>query len=201
MIKKSILIICLIVLATASATGQKAAIKHNIAYDALLTPNLSLELAIGKKWTLDTQLGINTFFYEKDATSPHYKEKKFSHWMIQPELRYWTCEKFNGWYIGSHIMGGQYNIGKIKVPFILSGQKDKMDQHRYEGWAAGFGISTGYQWYLSRRWNLELSLGLGYMYINYDKFPCATCGSKQDEGHTNYLGPTKAAISLIYIIK
>lgn len=36
--------------------------KNNLVYDALLTPNLSVEFSLGKKWTLDTQIGMNFFF-------------------------------------------------------------------------------------------------------------------------------------------
>lgn len=64
--------------------SQKVALKNNLAYDALKTPNLSLELSIGRKWTLDTQVGMNFFFYTQDATSSHYRTKKISHWLVQP---------------------------------------------------------------------------------------------------------------------
>ena len=37
--------------------AQKVAIKNNLAYDALKTPNLSLEFSMGRKWTLDTKWG------------------------------------------------------------------------------------------------------------------------------------------------
>ena len=58
--------------------AQKVAIKNNLAYDALKTPNLSLEFSMGRKWTLDTQVGMNFFFYTQDATSSRYKTKKAS---------------------------------------------------------------------------------------------------------------------------
>ena len=83
-------------LCSAGAFSQKVALKNNLAYDALKTPNLSLEFSMGRKWTLDTQVGMNFFFYTRDATSSRYKAKKFSHWLVQPELRYWTCDVFNG---------------------------------------------------------------------------------------------------------
>lgn len=71
-------------LCSAGAFSQKVALKNNLAYDALKTPNLSLEFSMGRKWTLDTQVGMNFFFYTRDATSSRYKAKKFSHWLVQP---------------------------------------------------------------------------------------------------------------------
>ena len=134
-------------LCSAGAFSQKVALKNNLAYDALKTPNLSLEFSMGRKWTFDTQVGMNFFFYTKDATSPRYKTKKFSHWLVQPELRYWTCDVFNGWFFGLHAHGGQMNIGGIDVPFVLQKGDGKMKDHRYEGYFWGGGLSAGYQWY------------------------------------------------------
>ena len=70
-------------LCSAGAFSQKVALKNNLAYDALKTPNLSLEFSMGRKWTLDTQVGMNFFFYTRDATSSRYKAKKFSHWLVR----------------------------------------------------------------------------------------------------------------------
>ena len=80
------------------------------------------------------------------------------------------------------------------------GMLSTLKNHRYEGWFAGGGISCGYQWPISRHWNLETSLGVGYDYIKYDKMKSGTCGKRLKSSHKNYFGPTKAAISLVYVI-
>ena len=146
--------------------SQKVVLKNNLVYDALLTPNLSVEFSLGKKWTLDTQIGMNFFFYENDATANGYKTKKWSHWLVQPEIRYWTCETFNGWFLGLHAHGGQMNVGGINIPFIIQNHSKEMKDYRYEGYFYGGGISTGYHWILSSRFSVEASLGLGYAMLN-----------------------------------
>ena len=140
------------------------------------------EFSMGRKWTLDTQVGMNFFFYTQDATSSRYKTKKASHWLVQPELRYWTCDVFNGWFFGLHAHGGQMNIGGIDVPFVLQKGDGKMKEHRYEGYFWGGGLSAGYQWVVSNRFNIEASLGIGYVHTRYDKYKCTTCGKKGGEG-------------------
>ena len=60
--KKSIFFFFL--LFSLQAFSQRVAIKNNLVYDALLTPNLSLEFSFWEKWTLDTQVGMNFFFYK-----------------------------------------------------------------------------------------------------------------------------------------
>ena len=48
---------------------------------------------------------------------------------------------------------------------------------------------------------MEVSLGVGYVHAEYDKYNCTTCGKKMGKGNADYIGPTKAAISLIYMLK
>ena len=114
--KKSIFFFFL--LFSLQAFSQRVAIKNNLVYDALLTPNLSLEFSFWEKWTLDTQVGMNFFFYKNDPTADEYKTKKWSHWLVQPEIRYWICERFNGWFLGLHAHECRWD----KHPFYSSEQ-------------------------------------------------------------------------------
>lgn len=201
--KKFLLIGALLLVAISSAFAQKVALKNNLAYDALLTPNLSLEVALGRKVTLDTQVGANFFLYEKDSRADGYTPKKWSHWMVQPELRLWTCDTFNGWFFGMHAHGGLMNVGGVNIPYmILQNKENKMADYRYEGWFIGGGVSVGYHWMLSSRFSIEASLGAGYARIMYDKYKCTNCGERLEKDKAaDYLGPTKATLSLIYMIK
>lgn len=187
--------------AVGTASAQKIAIKNNLAYDAINTPNLSLEFGLGSKYTLDVQGGTNFFWYKRDAQDPKYTTKKWSHWLVQPEFRYWTCETFNGLFFGAHLLGGQMNVGGISLPFILQNKNQMMKEHRYEGYFYGGGLSVGYQYALASRWNIEGSIGLGYARVHYDKFKCVNCGNKLGSGTADYLGPTKATISIVYLLK
>ena len=49
--------------------------------------------------------------------------------------------------------------------------------------------------------NIEASLGIGYVHTRYDKYKCTTCGKKEGKGDADYIGPTRAAISIIYMLK
>lgn len=191
---KIILKFFLVILALATSLSfsyaQKVAIKNNLLYDATVTPNLALEIAMSRKMTLEMAAGLNFFDFSNN--------KKIKHFLVQPELRWWTCDVFNGHFFGLHGHGAQFNVGGWDIPV---GRLDTFRNNRYQGYLYGGGLSYGYQWLLRPRWNLEASIGGGYARIHYEKYPCTTCGTKLDEGHTNYLGVTKAAVSLIYIIK
>lgn len=185
------LLVILMAFISVGALAQKFVVKNNLLYDLTLTPNLSFEMSLNKKQTFDLQIGLNPFNGQKE-------DEKFKHLLVQPEWRYWFCERFNGWFIGVHALGGRYNVAKTRLPF---GLLPAIHEGRYEGWFAGAGVGLGYQWILSRNWNLEAELGVGYAYTEYDKFNCGRCGTKLQSAKADYFGVTKAALSLVYVIK
>ena len=92
-------------------------------------------------------------------------------------------------------IGAEMGIGKKSTVQLFYG----LNPCRFEGWYVGGGVSYGYQWVLSRHWNFEASIGVGAAYIDYGKFKCGECGAKIDDGHKIYVGPTKLALSLLYM--
>ena len=188
---RNILISALLVFAMAlPASAQNVAVKTNALYWATTTPNIGVEVSVAKQHSLQLFYGLNPWKQSGgDQTS-------LRHWLLMPEYRYWFCESFNGWFVGAHLMGGQFNMGGVDLPFGLF---PSLENRRSEGWYAGGGVTAGYQWVLSRHWNIEASLGVGYDYIKYDKFRCGECGERLKSGHTNYIGPTKLALSVMYV--
>ncbi len=175
--------------------AQQIAAKTNLLYGAYAyAPNLSLEIGLGKRSTLDLGGGYN-WFNRKGSASDN---KKSIHWLGQIEYRQWFCKRFTGHFVGVHALGTQYNISGHKMPLLFG--KDS-NNYRYEGWGAGAGISYGYNFYLSTHWSFEATVGAGYVRLQYDKYPCARCGTRIKSEGRNYFGPTRAGISLIYIIK
>lgn len=173
------------------AKAQDIAAKTNLLYWATSTPNLGLELGLGKQTTLELMGGYNPWTFNKDTN------KKIKHWMVMPEFRYWLCERFNGHFFGVHSGYAYYNVSGVRIPFMSKSTK----YHRYQGWATGAGLSYGYSWLIGKRLNIEASIGLGYIYTDYDRYECTTCGDYKGSNDKHYFGPTKAAVSLIYIIK
>ncbi|WP_294588800.1 DUF3575 domain-containing protein [uncultured Phocaeicola sp.] len=186
-------ILCiLLVLTSLQVSAQSVSVKTNLVYGVSTTINIGTEFGLSSKWTLDVSANYNGWTFSEN--------KKWKHWLIQPEVRYWLCERFNGHFVGAHLLGGIYNIGNLDTDFMLLGTDfGQLKNYRYEGWMAGVGVGYGYQWLLSRHWSLEAEIGVGYVYSRADKFECATCGEKlEDNEPHHYVGPTKVALSLIY---
>jgi len=175
--RKSILILLILVSLASYLRAQDIAIKTNLLYGAYTyTPNLSLEVGLGKRSTLDLGGGYNP--WNLDGTDGN--NKKLVH------------------FFGIHALGTQFNIAQQELP-LLFGKGSK--EYRFEGYGYGGGISYGYNFYLGIRWSLEANIGIGYARLHYDKYKCEKCGEKIETKSRNYFGPTKAGISLIYYIK
>ena len=67
------------------------------------------------------------------------------------------------------------------------------------GYLAGAGVTYGYDWILAPHWNLELAIGAGYARMWYDEMPRIPCKKCVRSRHKDYLGPTKAALSICYL--
>ena len=190
--KKTILsFVCLVVTAL-SASGQ-VAVKTNLALDALAIPNVGMEVGLSKKLTLDVPVYYNPW---KQVMWKQHDRKAFKFFMVNPELRYWFCDKFNGHFIGVHGMGGAYNTTGIELPFTPF---DDLGDNRYKGHFYGGGISYGYQHIFSRHWSIEGTVGIGYAHVRYKKYPCEECTPMSEKDTKNYFGPTRAALNLIYV--
>lgn len=176
---------------------SQTAIKTNLIYDVATTPNIGIETATGQHYTAALTYAINPWSFDSG-------EKKAKHWVLMPEIRRWLCSRFNGHFIGIHAMGGQFNAANVSlpVPGIFFGGDNltrEVKDHRYQGGFIGAGITYGYQWILSRNWNIEAQAGIGYGHAWYDKYACTGCGRKIADGNTNYFGVTKLGISILYL--
>lgn len=162
------------------AIAQKIGISTNAAYWATTTMNLGVDIGLGRKTSLDIIGTYNPFEFKDN--------KSIKHWLVQPEFRIWTCERYNGHFFGIHTHYGEYNGGIKKF--------------RYDGWLVGGGISYGYSWVIGKRWNLEAELGVGYAYLEYDKYCIQNrCLLIENNKSRNYVGPTKVGVNFIYFFK
>ena len=202
MMKRFLIIVAVLLTAFANnVDAQKVAVKTNALYWATTTPNVGFEFALADRWTLELTGGYNPWIYNKE------ENLKALHWLASPEVRYWFCESFHGHFIGINANYTQFNISGIPVPnafFTLSTNAPRemnLEEARNCGWAVATGLTYGYQFLLSPRWNLELTAGFGLWYTEYDRFESRKCGLFDQAIYKHALGPTSLGISFIYLIK
>ena len=184
-----ILFLLLLLFRLADLHSQTLAVKSDLLTVALSSPNLSVEVKLSDRFTLEAGFHYNPF--------PAGGDKRWKHWFVQPELRYWMCQPFGGHFFGAHLMYGVYNAGDMKLPLgLFKGVRSS----RYEGDFLGLGVSYGYHFILSPRWSIETSLGVGFLHIGYERYRCLHCGEQTGGGYKNFIAPTRAAVSLVYLI-
>lgn len=189
---KALLAAAALCLGFGATKAQDVAVKTNLLYDATASINLGAEVGIARQLSLDVNGDMNFW---------NVGSRRWRHWFVQPELRYWLCHRSLGHFFGVHLHGGQYNIGNLQTKGFkfLGTDFRNLDHRRYQGWFLGAGIAYGYSWAFNEHWGLEAEIGLGWAYSRYDSYPCANCGRKiDDDADHNYVGPTKAAINLVY---
>ena len=181
-----------------------------------VTPNLGIEVGINKHMTVSLIGAWNPFKPSKEPEPAQYTDwyvqhPKMVHWIIEPEFRYWFCERFNGSALGLHTIFTRYNIGGHDVPSLVDKLfnpevefKNLFNRNkRYDGFGAGAGISYNYHLILGKHLGMEFTVGAGYVFLKYDKFSCTYCSEADKESPVirHYVGPTKLGINLIYVIK
>ena len=109
------------------------------------------------------------------------------HASFQPEIRYWTGRPLSRHFIG--VAGG---IATYNLLF-------RETRRRGNAWTAG--ITYGYDFVLSKHWNLELTAGFGCLSYKQFKYPEAEKGQRHTAIRRYTPAPIKAGVSFIYIIK
>ena len=204
LMKRYLIIAVLAFLASMNiASAQKLGVKSNALYWASTTPNLGVEVAMGQRWTFELEGGYNPWTLNKE------ENMKIKHWLVSPEFRYWFCNSFQGHFIGINGNYTHFNAGGLPVampPVFISldnggSRIPDLQKSRVEGWAVGAGLTYGFAFPVSRRWNIELTAGFGWWYSVFDQYESRKCGLFQETVHIHALGPTSLGISFIYMIR
>jgi len=177
--------------ALTAQTPPAFAVRTNLLYWATLTPNFGIEFGLSNKMTLNLTGGYNPWNLEGSEEN----NKKLVHLIVEPELRYWFCERFNGSSVGIHGIYADYNVGQYDIPLLFE------KAYRYEGTAYGGGISYNYHWMVAKHFGVEFNIGAGFAFMKYTKYNCGKCEDEVGKFTKSYLGPTKIGINLIYVIK
>ncbi|WP_295940641.1 DUF3575 domain-containing protein [uncultured Alistipes sp.] len=168
------------------------AIKTNLLHGiGALTPNLGIEFGLGGRTSLEISGGINPWRLQSKVDD----NKKLAHLYAVTEFRWWTCERFIGHFLGAHAFFTHYNVGSVDIPLLFK------KEYRYDGIGVGGGISYGYFLPLSKRWGIEFNVGVGVMWMDYDRFSCEACEKSSVPKSKVYVGPTRAGITLVFNIK
>lgn len=164
-----------------------AGVKTNMLYDALLVPNGGLEIYLGKNWSIDAYW---MYAWWKS-------DRVHNYWRIyggDVELRKWLGSTAKRKPLTGHHIGAYAQI--VTYDFELGGRGYLADR-----WSYAAGVSYGYSLPVAKRLNIDFSIGLGYMGGEYKEYlPQDGHYVWQSTKRRHWIGPTKAEISLVWLI-
>lgn len=163
------------------------AVKTNLLYDVALVPNIGLEMYLGKDWSL---AGNWMYAWWKS-------DRKHNYWRTyggDVELRKWFGHKAKQKPLQGHHIGVYAQI--LTYDFEL-GKRGYLG----DDWHYGGGISYGYSLPIARRLNIDFSVAMGYLYGTYREYlPIDNCYVWQSTNKLHWIGPTKAEVSLVWLL-
>ncbi|BEG97924.1 DUF3575 domain-containing protein [Bacteroides sedimenti] len=174
---KRIVLLIVLAIGAASAMAQRIALKTNTLYLATASPNIETEFRMGKHFTLDLSVAGN--FSTINGNQLHFQQ-------VSPELRYWFSRPMARHFVGVTTSGTNYNF--------------RFKDHAYDGDALAAGFTYGFDWVISRRWNLETSIGAGmlkYRCFDYKEGEVKPLSPNKDK---TIFAPIKLGLTISYIL-
>ena len=168
------------------------ALKNNLLYDAIATPNLQVEFRLDDHFTLQLGAGFNPFPLD-DKVIP-----KWRHVEVEIAPRYWFCEAFtrdflsmNMGYVHYNVAGGKYPIGWM--------YKD-VQTNRFQGDALLLGASYGWHFALSPHFSIELEAGVDAGITWYQKYECVHCGKQLGNREHGWFALPRLGVNLVVLL-
>ena len=161
-------------------------LKTNAVAWAFLISNIAIEMDVAPHWSVALPVNFSAWNYFSNS-------RKYRIFSLYPECRYWPSACNTGFFVGAHLGMAYYNVA-------FGGRYRTQDRGGHRP-ALGGGVSAGLRLPVSRnrRWQMELSAGVGVYSLNHDKFYNQPNGLKAYTENKTYTGIDQASLSLCYV--
>lgn len=171
------------------------AVKSNMLYDAALVPNIGSEFYLGK----------NISIYGEWMYAWWNSNKHNLFWRVYGGdlgLRWWFGRQAHSKPLTGHHLGIYGGILTFDFETGNTGYMGgKPGGTLWDRWLMNTGIEYGYSLPVAKRLNIDFSIGIGYLGGNYIKYyPFDNDYYYDKEYKMHYFGPTKAEISLVWLL-
>lgn len=161
----------------------------NILYDAAFTPNIGVGFEINDRFAL-----LADWMYARWNNSRHHR-----YWRIYGgdiEVRCRIGNRRSGSPLGGHHIGAYCSLACYDFQAGWTHRGVMSDKYNYAA-----GLSYTYSLPVSTRFNIDFSLGLGYLWGTYKRhIPIDGCDVWLSTHKLKYFGPTKVGVSLVWLI-
>lgn len=170
-------------------------VKSNLLYDVALLPNIGIEWYVGKNWSLTADWMYG--WWDRDRS--HFYWRAYGGTL---GFRKWIGKKAAEKPLAGHHIGIFAGVVTYDFEFghegIMGGlpRRTLWDRCNFIS-----GVEYGYSMPIARRLNLDFTIGVGYLGGKYIKYQPHAGGYEWKSGHQlTWIGPTKAEISLVWLI-
>ena len=167
------------------------ALKTNLLFDAALMPNVEIEVPVGKRWSVNGEYAFPWWQFDRG---------KYCMQVLMGGLegRYWLGsrksredrEVLTGHFLGLYAGGGKYDL--------------QWGEKGYQGeFFIAAGVSYGWDTRIARHLPLEFNIGIGLLRTDYRHYHARDNYQTllwQENGKYTWFGPTKAKISLVWLL-
>ncbi|MDW9380496.1 DUF3575 domain-containing protein [Chryseobacterium sp. JV558] len=176
-------------------------IKGNVLFAPIGILNLGIEKQISPKYTLQGDVFISPW----KSFSGH--ELQF--YSVSAEGRYYFNEAFKHWYVGANVSVAAYNASKWNYwnddTFENWNGETLRNSNLYQrGFSIMLGITAGYQFQLSERWNLDIYGTVGTsqgFYKGYDRTTGRRYDSAEKFNKSGEIIPYRGGVMISYKLK
>lgn len=170
-------------------------VKTNMLYDVLAVPNIGVEFYLKKNWSVSA-----------DWMYAWYKtDKRHRYWRVyggEVAVRRWFGKKADEKPLTGHHAGVYGQLFTFDMEWGGRGYiGGRPGGSLWEKANYAAGLEYGYSLPVARRLNIDFTVGIGYWGGTYYKYiPMDGCYVWQETRNRHYFGPTKAEVSLVWLI-
>ena len=163
------------------------ALKTNMLYDVLATPNIGVEFYVGRNFSVAANWHFAWWNMKK-------REKNWCNYGGDIALRKWFGKRamqthLSGHHVGLYSQMMTYDVALGKTGYLANECN----------WTIG--AEYGYSLPIARRFNIDFTIGAGYHWGKFHEYTYIDGHrSWQATKQRHYIGPTKCEVSLVWLI-
>ena len=162
-----------------------------------VTPNIEIQYAVHRRWTLDATAKYNNWtYFDKDA----YRRNRQCRQEYSLGFRFWPWYTYSGWWFGMNAQYQDYSRRQVRNIY-----------RKEEGDAFGLSAGAGYSVHIKPWLNIDFGIGFWggkkyYKVYESADWACPECGKRVDRVDGNeapsrgwFILPNYALASLMFI--
>lgn len=183
---KPILVLAVMLACCGRGHAQEMSLSTNVlGLVNLGTMNMEASWGFSRHWTANVGVRYNPFtFPGREGVADRMQARQRT---VAVGGRFWPWHIHSGWWLAGKAQYQEYNMGGI------------LEAETSEGDRIGGGLTGGYTYMLSPRFNLEVGAGVWAGYETYTTYACPECGRITGRGDRPFVLPNELLLGLVYV--